>query len=182
MQDNDGSSSYPDAPGDTDETSRSASSSQDRYAGPSSGGEAISGQAKEFLSQASDHALGLIDQIKDKAGAAAEGQRAGIADAVDGLADTVRKSGEPFKGQQDWIAGAVERGASELSNLATALRENDLATLVRQVQGIAREQPALFIGASFAAGFALARFGKVVASDLSREDLPTLPEISRGER
>lgn len=148
----------------------------------SSGPGTIAGQAKGFVQEATGKAADLIDQIKDKASAAAEAPKAGLADQIEGLAGAVHQSGEQFKGQQDWIASAVERGASELSSLATALRDNDLGTLVRQVQGFARQQPALFIGASFAAGFALARFGKIVAADVSRDDLPTLPEISRGER
>ena len=40
----------------------------------------------------------------------------------------------------------------------------------------------LFIGASLAAGFAVARLGKIVAADMSRDDLPTMPEVGHGGR
>ena len=177
MQDTTGISPYP---GTTGDTQPSGSPSMPSTGASSS--STIGEQAKGAASDAAGQVSSLVDQAKDKATEAAEGQKAGIADQIDGLADAVHKSGEQFKGQQDWIASAVERGATELSGLATSLRENDLGSLLRQVQGFARQQPALFIGAAFAAGFALSRFGKVVAADISAQDLPTMPEISHGVR
>jgi hypothetical protein len=53
--------------------------------------------------------------------------------------------------------------------------------LFKQVQSITRQQPALFIGASLAAGFAIARLGKLVASDFSHDDLPTLAGSDHGQ-
>lgn len=151
---------------------------------PSGGTSSTTGvtdQAKSVVGQAADKASTLVDQVKDKATSAVEGQKAGLADQLDGIADAVHKSGQQFSGQQDWIAGAIERCAAELSTLATSLRENDVTALFGQVRTFARQQPAVFIGASFAAGFALARFGKIVAADVSRDDLPTLPEVGHGQ-
>jgi len=177
MQDTTGISPYQGATGDT-QPSGSPSI-------PSSGGQSSSStigeQAKRATSDAAGQVSSFVDQAKAKASEAAEGPKAGIADQIDDLADVVHKSGEQFKGQQDWIASAVERGATELSGLAKSLREKDLGTLIGQVQGFARQQPALFIGAAFAAGFALSRFGKIVVADISTDDLPTMPEISHGE-
>lgn len=115
----------------------------------------------------------LIDQAKEQVGTTLAEQKDGIADRIDQLAETLHKSGAQFEGKQDWIAGAIDRGATELASLAKALRENDLSSLFRQVQSIARQQPGLFIGASLAAGFAVARLGKLVVADVSRDDLPT---------
>lgn len=130
----------------------------------------------------SGHPASLVSQVRDRAVSAATDGKDGIADRIDALADTVHRSGEQFSGQQDWIASAIERGATELGSLATSLRQNDLSSLVGQVRTIARRQPALFIGACLAGGFALARVGKLVVADASRDDLPALPEISHGER
>ena len=141
----------------------------------------VTDQAKDVAGQAADKASSVVDQMKDKAASAVEGQKAGLADRIDGLADAVHKSGQQFSGQQDWMASAIERGAAELSTLATSLRENDVSALYGQFRTFARQQPAMFIGASFAAGFALARFGKIVAADVSRDDLPTLPEVGHGQ-
>lgn len=157
----------------------SATSTSGSSSAPSVGG--VADQAKEFAGQAADKASSFVDQVKDKAVGAVEGQKAGIADQIEDLASSVRKSSEQFSGQQDWIASAIERGAAELSTLASSLRENDANALFGQVRTFARQQPAVFIGASFAAGFALARFGKIVAADVSRDDLPTLPEVGHGQ-
>jgi hypothetical protein len=120
---------------------------------------------------------GLTAQIKDKAATAMAGQKDDLADRIDELAQTVHNSGDQFAGKQDWVAGAIERGATELGSLANSLRQNDLSSLLTQVNSLARKQPALFVGASLIAGFAVARFGKIVVSDVSRDDLPTMPEV-----
>lgn len=138
--------------------------------------------AGDATGAAKEQASSLVGQVQDKALAAANEQKEGLAGRIDDLAQAVHKSGEQFAGQQDWIASAIERGATELDTLATALRENDLGSLYRQVRSLARQQPALFIGACLAGGFALARVGKLVAADVSREDLPTMPEVGHGGR
>lgn len=135
----------------------------------------------EGTSSAGEQASSLIGQAKEQAVAAISSQKEGIADRIEELADAVHKSGAQFEGRQDWLASAIEQGAAELGTLATALRDNDLTSLVGQVQSIARRQPALFIGVSLAAGFAVARLGKLVAADVSRDDLPSLPEVGHAK-
>ena len=106
---------------------------------PSGGTSSTTGttdQVKTVIGQAADRASTLMDQVKDKATSAVEGQKAGLADQLDSLADAVHKSGQQFSGQQDWIAGAIERGAAELTTLATSLRENDVTALFAQVRSI----------------------------------------------
>jgi predicted transcriptional regulator len=103
-----------------------------------------------------------------------------IAGRIEELAQSVHKAGEPFAGQQEWIADAIERGATELNALASSLRDNDVGSLARQVRTVAQRQPALFAGLCLAGGIAIARIGKLVAADVSREDLPSLPEVVHG--
>jgi len=136
------------------------------------------GSAKDDIDAVADgageQASSLIEQAKAKVATTLSDHKHGIADRIDQLADTVHQSGAQFEGKQDWLAGAIDRGAIELGSVAKALRENDLASLFQQVQSMARQQPGLFIGASLAAGFAFARLGKLVVADVSRDDLPTL--------
>lgn len=124
----------------------------------------------------------LTDQAKQRLTGALDGQKGTAADMVETLAGTVKRSGEQFEGQQDWIASAIGRGAAELSTLANTMREKDLGELAGDIQSFGRRQPALFMGAALAAGFAVARLGKIVAGDLSRADLPTIPEVGDGQR
>ena len=124
----------------------------------------------------------LVDQAKEHLAGKAAAGKDGLADQLEGLADSVHRSGEQFAGKQDWLAHAIDGGAQELTSLAQALRRNDIASLFSQVQSFARRQPGLFVGASLAAGFAVARLGRVIAADLSHDDLPTMPEVGHGQR
>ena len=98
------------------------------------------------------------------ASSVAEDQKQNVAGYLDDVAKAVHRSGEQLEGHQDWIAHMVERGADELGVLANTLRTNDLQSLLGELGSLARRQPALFVGASMAAGFALARVGRIAAT------------------
>ena len=87
-----------------------------------------------------------------------------MAQYLEGVAKAVHQSGEQLEGHSDFVAHMVERGAAELSTLATTLRSNDLQSLMGELGSLARRQPALFVGASMVAGFALARVGRIAAA------------------
>ena len=128
-----------------------------------SGADAI-GQAKDVAKDAKDRASSLAGDVKDSVASAAETQKDSLAGQIDSFAHAVHRSGEQLEGEQDWIAKLVKRGGDELGTLADTLRTNDLQSLVGSLDGLARRQPALFLGASVIAGFALARVGKVAMS------------------
>lgn len=121
-------------------------------------------QAKDVAQEAKEHGVSLAGDVKESVTSAAEGQKDKLAGLIDSLADSVHRSGKQLEGEQDWIAKLIERGAGELGSLADTLRTNDLPTLVGNLDGLARRQPALFLGATVIAGFALARAGKVAVS------------------
>jgi hypothetical protein len=170
---NNQSNTYQDQP-DAYQTNASAGYANEVAVQPDAAGDATGVAAGPVSS--------LVGQVKEKAVAAVSGQKDGIADRIEGLANTVHDTGGQFAGKQDRIAGAIERGANELGSLATSLRNNDLSSLLTQAGTLARKQPALFVGASLVAGFAIARLGKIVVADASRDDLPTLPEVGHGNR
>ncbi len=136
-------------------------------------------QAREVARETQARASSLAGAVEESATATAQAQKEGLAGRLEDMAQAVHKSGEQLEGHQDWIAGLVERGADELSTLATTLRTNDLRSLVGNLEDLARRQPALFVGASLAAGFALTRVGRVAVAGASRSDLPSAPEVFR---
>ncbi len=149
----------------------------------------VAGQAQGAGLQAVDHAKGLVQDVQGQAGSlagavgehvgsAADAGKASLADQLQDVAHAVHRAGAQLEGHQDWMAHLVERGAAELSTLATTLRTNDMRELMGSIEGIARRQPALFAGASLAAGFALARVGRVAVAGASKADLPSLPEVT----
>jgi hypothetical protein len=62
----------------------------------------------------------------------------------------------------------MDKGSNELVHLAEVVRTRNISDLATEVERFARRQPALFAGATFALGFALARFVK--ASSTHRYD------------
>ena len=117
--------------------------------------------------------------VKTQIVSTADDQREGLADQIGGVADALKHSGEQLKGNQEWIARLVDRGAGELGTLAETLRTNDLQGLMGKLQDLAKRQPAIFVGAAMAAGFATVRLGKVAVAGATKADLPTMPEIAR---
>jgi len=142
--------------------------SSDQRAGTSSAAASVVDKLKSVADDAQSGATKTAESGKDA-----------LAEKLDDVAEAVHRSGEQLEGHQDWMAKWVESGADQLSGLATTLRTNDLHGLFGKVEQLARSQPALFVGAAMAAGFAAARLGKVVVADASSADLPKVPEVFR---
>jgi hypothetical protein len=126
-----------------------------------------------------DTVRGIVEDAKSGALNTAENSKDAVAAQLDDVAKAVHRSGEQLEGHQDWMAQWVERGADQLSGLASTLRTNDLKGLFGEIEELARSQPALFVGAAMAAGFATARLSKVAVAGASRADLPEMPEVLR---
>ena len=141
------------------------------------GAQAVN-QAQDVAHDARAKAASVADAVTDKVSATAQAQKDSLAGRLEDVAAAVHRSGEQLEGHQDAIAKLVERGADELAALAGALRTNDLRTLLGNIEDFSRRQPALFVGATLAAGFALTRLGRVAVAGGSRSDLPQMPEVS----
>ncbi len=143
-------------------------------------GMQAAGQARELGHEAADRGASLVTDVRARAESAAESGKNSLADQLEDVAKAVHRSGAQLEGHQDWAAHLVERGAAELGTLANTLRTNDLRGLMGGLQDLAMRQPALFAGASLAAGFALARVGRLAVAGASKDDLPTMPEVKLG--
>ncbi len=121
-------------------------------------------QARDAARDATARAGSVASAIGEQASSAAEAEKGDLADRLESVAHAVHRAGEQLEGHQDWVAHLVERGAAELSVLAKTLRSNDLQSLLGDLGSLARRQPALFVGASMAAGFAMTRVGRLAAS------------------
>ena len=132
------------------------------------------GDIQGVAQDATARGASLTTALTEQAGSIADTQKINLADRLEDVAKAVYRSGAELEGHQDWAAHLVERGAAELSMLAKTLRSNDLKGLFGGLQDLARRQPALFAGASLAAGFALTRVGKVAVAGASKSDLPTV--------
>jgi predicted transcriptional regulator len=101
------------------------------------------------------------DQVKDRAASQLKQQKERVTARLGNVADAVRQSSQQLRDEhQDAVAQIVDRAADQLDRLSNHLRERDIGELVDDAQRLARQQPALFIGSSFAAGLLAARFIK----------------------
>jgi ElaB/YqjD/DUF883 family membrane-anchored ribosome-binding protein len=135
-------------------TTSSATGSETSYGTASATGEA---RATDAGRQSS----GILHQVRQKAASQLNDQKARATDSLGSVADAVRQSTRQLRDQQfDTVAQVVERAADQIERLSNHLRERDLNELVAEAQQFARQQPAMFIGSSFAAGLLAARFIK----------------------
>jgi hypothetical protein len=82
-------------------------------------------------------------------------------DRLMGVADTVRRLGDPLQEQSYGKAAEYTRKAAErLDEVALYLRERDTQELIQDLRGFARRQPAVFLGIGFLAGAVCGRFIK----------------------
>ena len=151
------------------------------------------GQARRAGSQAASDASdiaadvqvrgsALFEEGKAHALTLANEQKTNAATRIRDVAEALNKTSADLTGDKAWIGNLMKRGASELTGVADTLGSEDLASLVTKAQSFARRQPAVFVGASLLAGFALVRFGKVAAAGASADDLPHVPEIRHDAR
>jgi hypothetical protein len=103
----------------------------------------------------------IINTVKDRATEQLSNQKGRATDGLDAIALAVRRTTQELRGEQhETLADYVDRAATQLEQFASTLRDKDLGELLTDVKGLARRQPALFIGGSFVGGILVARFLK----------------------
>ena len=153
------------------------------------GGEAngmideVKGAAQDVAEQARAAGASLLDQASSLGGTIKQGlsdqvehQKNGIADRLSAVAERAQTSAGDLRDQEAWLGNLLGRGADELQGLAEEIRRNDVADILGSVEVFARRQPALFMGATVALGFALARF---VGSGPTAADRYNEPSVAR---
>jgi hypothetical protein len=155
------------------------------------GAEALD-HGRDIAREATAHTKSIAGTVKENAVSAAESQKATLSDRLEDVAKAIHRSSGELEGHQDWLAHLVERGAAELNAVARTLRTNDLQALINDLGSLARRQPALFVGASMAAGVALTRIGRVAMTNppqtgpsetaASTASADTSPEVAHERR
>ena len=135
-------------------------------AGPASGMvDVVKGAAHDVAEQARATGSALLDEASSLGGTVKQGlsdqierQKNGIADRLSAVAERTQATASDLREQEAWLGNLLGRGADELQGIAEEIRRNDVADILGSVEVFARRQPALFMGATVALGFALARF------------------------
>jgi len=101
---------------------------------------------------------GMIDRVRDSASAQLTTQKTRATDALGSVATALRQTSQPLRdNNQAMLADYAGKAADQLEQFSTRFRERDLNELMDDAKRFARRQPALFVGAAFAAGVLAAR-------------------------
>jgi|1185.fasta_scaffold645172_1 hypothetical protein len=103
----------------------------------------------------------FMNTVKERATSQLDSQKARATDGLSAVAGAVRQTTQQLRNDQhDGLAQYVDRAADQLERFSNAMRNKDVDELLRDARQFARQQPALFIGGSFAVGLLAARFLK----------------------
>jgi hypothetical protein len=155
---------------DVDRSQASSATAGTNQTSARSGAGAKTEQAKEqashMASQAKEQARAqanrFAEEAKQRGRSMLEEQKGNAVSQLSGFASVLRETASKCAEREDQrTAGrALEQAAGGLERFADALRSRDVDSLMDQAARMARQQPAVFIGGTIAAGFLLSRFLK----------------------
>jgi hypothetical protein len=124
-------------------------------------------RAREAVSSTADtlktQAAGLASEGRVLIMEKAQDQKRAGADYISGLAEAIRRAAGELDNEVPFAANYIRTAASEVDNVAEAVRNGEFSDLVEQTQNFARRQPTLFAGLSMLAGFGVIRLLKGAA-------------------
>ena len=134
-----------------------------------SGGRGSVEDIKKTVNRAADDAMETgretLGQAQGRIRSLLEQQTGRAADQLGGVANALHKAAEQLKQENGGENGGVVadyavQAADRVERVADMLRDATVDDIVGEVEGFARRQPEVFIGAAFAVGFLAARFIK----------------------
>jgi hypothetical protein len=126
------------------------------------GGQTGHGLVDQMRSSASD----TFKTVKSNTTAKLEEQKSTLSTGLMTVADNIRQLGSNLSGAQAndpltrIAADYSETAAQKLRSAADYFNSHDVETMYRDVEGLTRRNPAVFVGGAFALGFLAARFLK----------------------
>lgn len=133
----------------------------------------------ESLRRVSDAAGTATDRAKEVLQEKVQAGAETTASSMRAAADTLRRAAEDVSGDHAWIGSALRKSADGLENATASIAGGNLEQGLNELAAFARRQPAMFLGASFALGFALARVGKT-AIEQATDGVPKDAERPHG--
>lgn len=116
-----------------------------------------------------DTAADVIGRTKQAALTKANEGVQQISSAANSATSALRRAADDVAGDNDLIGSLLRSSADTIERTTRSLSDGDISRLVDDVNGFARRQPAVFLGVSLLAGFALARVGKTILEQNASE-------------
>ena len=116
-------------------------------------------RARESSRDLLDQAVEKKDELKARASTAVDDGRHRAADRVGTLARALHDTADNLGSQGDQqLSGWVHQAADQVDRVVGYLNGHDSGGLMRDMEDLARRNPALFLGSTYAAGLVLGRF------------------------
>jgi len=151
--------------GSTTGSSTAGSSPTGNFAAGSSSIGGSVDEMKKTVNRAADDVMSTgretLGNAQGRIRSLLEQQTGRAADQLGGVAQALHKAAEQLNEENGGVvADYAEQAASRVERVADMLRDASVDDIVGEVEGFARRQPEVFIGAAFAVGFLAARFLK----------------------
>lgn len=123
--------------------------------------EDVKSSASHMGQNAAESGRETVGAAKGRVRALFEQQTHRAADQLTGVAHALHSAADQLKDENNGTAARYAGQAAErVEEVADLIRNSTVDDVVDRVEGFARRQPELFLGAAFAAGFLFARFVK----------------------
>lgn len=167
-------STQPGMPGDAYGRTPSVGGDANTWQSPSDGTKA---KAQDVAHQAREKATEIKDQVKDQArekvNTHVSQQKDRAAEGLGTVANALRQTGHNLREQDgNPVHEYMAKAADSVERLSGYLQNKSVGEIVSEVEGIARREPALFLGGAFALGLLGARFLKSSGQPQGRMSSP----------
>ncbi|WP_146214759.1 hypothetical protein [Azospirillum thermophilum] len=143
----------------TENTSRASGQTGDR-----TGDGGVGGTLGRMGSEAADHAMDVgretLGGAQGRIRGLLEQQTGRAADQLGSVAAALHKAADELNRENSVAAQYAVQAAERVDDMADMLRNATMDDMLHRVEGFARRQPEMFLGAAFAVGFLAARFIK----------------------
>jgi hypothetical protein len=129
--------------------------------------------AEEAARRVREAAGNAAHDVKTAAMSSVESARTQAGEMGATTASRLRELAGQVEGDLPWLSGAFNKSAEGLDSVTGSLTRGDMSQTLNSLTDFARRQPALFIGASVALGFALSRVGKTALEGAHPRDNTT---------
>ena len=114
---------------------------------------------EELAQQGKEKAGQLADQVKEGIHGALTDQKGRAADTLGTVAESLNEASDRLKAQGNPALGSyLQHGQQAVDSLSSYLRDAKIEDIADDLQGYARRNPTLVVGALFAVGFLAGRF------------------------
>lgn len=146
----------------------SVTEASDRFNGgtKSTGGGTAAATAKSFYDQAKETAGQAYEAVSEKAVTKIDEQKTTLSGGISTVADSIRQVGDNLgstktdSGLAESAAKYTQTAAERLEEMAGYFETKSVRDMARDLEGFARRNPVVFLGAAFGLGFLAARFLK----------------------